>query len=80
MSARRSRGDAYATIFCVNDLVAKRLEAYVDSKSLNFNCPKCGTTIRANATLRASCSGPLAKALIAQTRLASALCTGAENQ
>src|SRR5207244_2669952 len=37
------------------DLVAKRLEAYVDSKPVNFNCPKCGTTIRANAAFCPNC-------------------------
>src|SRR5436190_14509827 len=37
------------------DLVAKRLESYVDAKPVNFNCPKCGTTIRANATFCPKC-------------------------
>ena len=29
--------------------------AYVDSKPVNFNCPKCGTTIRANAAFCPNC-------------------------
>ena len=37
------------------DPIAQRLQAYVESKSSSFNCPKCGTVIRSNATFCPKC-------------------------
>lgn len=38
------------------DPIAQRLQSYVDSKSAGtFNCPKCGSVIRANATFCPRC-------------------------
>jgi len=40
----------------IADPVAQRLQAYVDTNtSGTFNCPKCGTLIRANATFCPKC-------------------------
>jgi predicted RNA-binding Zn-ribbon protein involved in translation (DUF1610 family) len=37
------------------DPIAKRLQAYVDSKSSDFNCPSCGSLIRSNASFCPKC-------------------------
>ena len=37
------------------DPVAQRLLAYVEAKRSEFNCPKCGTTIRSHASFCPKC-------------------------
>lgn len=37
------------------DPIAKRLQAYVDSKSGDFNCPSCGALIRSSAAFCPKC-------------------------
>jgi Zn finger protein HypA/HybF involved in hydrogenase expression len=38
-----------------HDPIAERLQAYVDAKTNDFNCPACGTTVRANKTFCPKC-------------------------
>lgn len=37
------------------DPIAQRLQAYVEAKNNEFNCPKCGAVIRPNATFCPKC-------------------------
>lgn len=37
------------------DPISQRLQAYVDAKNSDFNCPKCGTVIRPNASFCPKC-------------------------
>ncbi len=38
-----------------HDPIAQRLQAYVDAKTSDFNCPKCGALVRANKTFCPRC-------------------------
>jgi len=37
------------------DPIAERLQAYIESKTNSFACPKCGSNIRSNATFCPKC-------------------------
>ena len=37
------------------DPIAQRLQAYIESKTSDFNCPSCGTIIRANKSFCPKC-------------------------
>jgi len=39
----------------VADPIAQRLQAYVEAKNNDFNCPACGTVIRANKSFCPKC-------------------------
>lgn len=39
----------------VTDPIAQRLQAYVEAKTSDFNCPKCGAIIRANKSFCPRC-------------------------
>ena len=38
-----------------SDPIAQRLQAYVEAKTSDFNCPKCGTVIRSNKSFCPKC-------------------------